>query len=150
LPTNDHISSNWTSHVRGGKSHELVVSVAGVLSGQLRQADDRIGMDVDEASGLSDAATLGEVLEHGEGLRLGEMGVEQGRPLALGEAGFAGLAVEQSDVVPLAVAGADGEISRVALAEERAIRFLATEARKIIHGRGSPHRVERDGIREWK
>jgi hypothetical protein len=107
-------------------------------------------MDVDEPPGLADAAALGEVLEDGAGLLLGEVAVEQGRALALGEAGLAGLAVEQSDVVLLAVAGADGEIPRVAPAEEWAIRCLATEAREIIHGRESPHRVGRDGIRKWK
>jgi hypothetical protein len=32
-----------------------------MLSGQFRQADDRVAVDVDQASGLSDAAALGEV-----------------------------------------------------------------------------------------
>jgi hypothetical protein len=94
LPTNAHISSNWTSRVRGGKSHELVVSVAGVSSGDLRQAGDGVAVDVDQASGLSDAAALGEVLEHGAGLLVGQVGMEQGRALALGEAIFAGVAIE--------------------------------------------------------
>jgi hypothetical protein len=70
------------------------MSVAGVWSGQLRQADDRVGVNADEASGLSDAAAFAEVLEDGAGLLLGHVGVEQGRALALGEAVFAGLAVE--------------------------------------------------------
>jgi hypothetical protein len=47
-----------------------------MLPGQLRQADDRIGVDVDQASGLPDAAALGEVLEDGARLRVGEVGVE--------------------------------------------------------------------------
>src|SRR6516165_2903970 len=34
LPTKDHFSSNWTSRVSGGKSHELVVQLAGVVTGQ--------------------------------------------------------------------------------------------------------------------
>jgi hypothetical protein len=114
------------------------MSVVGVLSGQFRQADDRIGVDVDQASGLSDAAALAEVLEDGAGLLVGEVGVEQGRALALGEAVFAGLAVEQADVVVLAVAGADGEISGVASAEEGAVGFLAAEAREIVHGTEAP------------
>jgi hypothetical protein len=58
--TNDHISSNWTSRVRGGKSHELVLSVAGVCPGSRGQADDRIAVDVDQASGRSDAAAFGQ------------------------------------------------------------------------------------------
>ena len=83
------------------------MSVAGVLPGQFRQADDRITVDVDEASGLPDAAALGEVLEHGAGLLLGQVGVEQRRALTLGEAILADVAVEQSDVAGLAVACAD-------------------------------------------
>ena len=31
LPTNAHFSSNWTSRVSGGKGHQLVVGVLGVL-----------------------------------------------------------------------------------------------------------------------
>jgi hypothetical protein len=88
------------------------MSVAGVCAGQFRQAGDGIAVDVEEASGLSDAAALAKVVEDGAGLLRGEMGVEQRRALALGEAGFADVAIEQSDVVVLAVAGADGEVSR--------------------------------------
>ena len=124
------------------------MSVAGMLSGQFRQADDRIGVDVDQASGLANAAALAEVLEHGAGLLLGQVGVEEGRALALGEAVFAGLAVEQADVVVLAVAGADREVSGVASAEEGAIGFLAAEASEIVHGTEAPRRVGRDGNRD--
>lgn len=109
------------------------MSVVGVCTGHLRQAGDRVPVDVDQTSGLSDAAALGEVLEHGAGLLLREVGVEERRALALGEAVFAGLAVEQSDVMVLAVAGADGEVSDVALAVGGAIGFLATEAREVVH-----------------
>src|SRR3954452_11843908 len=77
-----HFSSNWTSRVRGGKSHELVVSVVGMLSGDAGQSDDGVAIDADQPSGGADAAALIEVLEHGEGLLLGEMAVEQGRALA--------------------------------------------------------------------
>jgi hypothetical protein len=49
------------------------MSVAGMLSDHLRQADDRIAVDLDQASGLSDATALGEVLEHGAGFRFGEV-----------------------------------------------------------------------------
>jgi hypothetical protein len=87
------------------------VGVVGVSSGHRRQANDRIAVDVDQASGLSDAAALAKVLEHGAGLLLGQVGVEQGRALAFGEARFAGVAVEQPDVVVLAVAGVDREVS---------------------------------------
>jgi hypothetical protein len=100
-----------------------------MLSGHLGQPDDRIGMDVDQASGLSDAAAFGEVLKHGAGLRLGQMGLEQRRALALREAVLAGLAIEQADGLVLAVAPTNREVSGVALAVERAIGSLASEAR---------------------
>jgi hypothetical protein len=107
-------SSNGTSRVRGGKSHELVVSVVGMRSDSAGQSADGVGSDTDEASGGANAAARVEVLKHGQGPRLGEMAVKEGRALALGEAVFAGLAVEQADVVLLAGAGADREIAGVA------------------------------------
>jgi hypothetical protein len=125
------------------------MSVAGVLSSQSRQADDGIGVDLDQASGLSDAATLGEVLEDGAGLLVGQMGVEQGRALALGEAVLAGVAVEQADVVCFAIAVANGEVCGVALAEEGTIGILAAEACEVVHGVGSPRRPRRIGFRGW-
>ena len=85
-----------------------------MLSDDAGQPSDGVGIDADQASGGADAAALVEVLEHGEGLLLGEMAVEQGRALALGEAVFAGVAVEQADVILFAVAGSDGEIAGVA------------------------------------
>ncbi len=122
------------------------MSVAGMIPGQFRQADDRIGVDVDQAPGLPDAAAFAEVMEHRAGLLLGQMAMEQRRALALGEAILAGLAVEQSDVVLLAVAGADGEVAGVATSEEGAIGILAAEAREIVHGMGAPRRPGREGI----
>ena len=84
------------------------MSVVGMLSGPARQPDDGVAMDTDQAFRLSDAAAFAEVVEHGVRRVLGQVGVEQGRALAFGEAALAGLAVEQPDVVLLAVAGADG------------------------------------------
>jgi hypothetical protein len=103
-------------------------------------------MDVDEPPGLADAAALGEVLEDGAGLLLGEVAVEQGRALTLGEAALAGVAVEQADVVVLAVAGADREVARGASAVERAIGYLAAEAVEVVHGIVAPGRRACDGV----
>ena len=47
------------------------MSVVGMLSGDVGQAADGVGIDADEASGGADAATLVEVLEHGEGFSSG-------------------------------------------------------------------------------
>jgi len=103
------------------------------LSGDAGQSADGVGIDADQSPGGSNATALVEVLEHGEGLLLGEMTVEQGRPLALGEAIFAGMAVEQSDVVLFAVAGADREIAGVATRIEGALGVLTAEAREVVH-----------------
>jgi hypothetical protein len=134
LATNDQASSSWTSRVRGGKSHELVVSVVGVIAGGAGQPDDGIAMGADQAAGLADAVALGEVVEDGSGLLVGHAAVEQRGALALGEAGLAGLTVEQSDVVILAVAVADGEVTGVAAAVQGAFGVPAAEAGEVVHG----------------
>jgi hypothetical protein len=63
LKTNDHFSSNWTSWVRGGKGHELVVEGPGVASGQPAVADHGVGGHADESGGGPHAAAIGDVLE---------------------------------------------------------------------------------------
>jgi hypothetical protein len=134
LATNDHISSSWISWVSGGKSHVLVVGVSGVLAGQAGQPHDGVAMDPDEAFGLTDAVAFDQMLEDGDHFFRGEAGVGQWRPLAFGESGPAGVAVEQTDLLMSAVAVADREIADVSLAVERAFGVLATEAREVVHG----------------
>jgi hypothetical protein len=63
LATKDHFSSNWTSRVRGGKSDQLVVEVAGVLAGEHAQAADGASVHLAEPTGLAHAAALGDVLQ---------------------------------------------------------------------------------------
>ena len=104
-----------------------------MIAGGAGQADDSVAMDADQAAGLSDAVALGEVMEHGAGLLVGHAAVEQRGAFALGEAGLAGVAVEQADVVVLAVAIADGEVSITASPIGGTVGVLAAEARKIIH-----------------
>jgi len=106
-----------------------------MLSGDASQAADGVGIDADEPACGADATALIEVLEDGDGLLLGEMGVEQSRPLPFGEAGFAGVAVKQSDVVLFAVAGADRKIPGMALPVGGADRILTTEASEVVHGK---------------
>jgi len=104
-----------------------------MLSGDAGQSTDGVGIDADQASGGANATALVEVPEHVEGLSSGEMAVEQGRPLALGESILARLAVEQPDVVLLAVAGAGREVTGVTRAVEGAVGILATEACEVVH-----------------
>jgi hypothetical protein len=70
LATNDHFASNWTSRVAGGKSHEFVVELLGVLASQQAIADDRVSVHPDQAAGLADAHALGDVLQDGHDLGL--------------------------------------------------------------------------------
>jgi hypothetical protein len=109
------------------------MSVVGMAAGDAGQSAHGVGIDADQSSGGADAAALVEVLEDGQGFLRGEMAVEQRRALALGEAALAGLAVEQADVVLLAVAGADGEITGIAAGVEYALGVLAAEASEVVH-----------------
>src|SRR4051812_36935523 len=109
------------------------MSVVGMLSGDAGQPSDGVGVDADEASGLSDAAAVVEVPEHVEGLPLREMAVEEGRALAFGEAVLARLAVEQADVVLRAVSVADREIAGVSARVEGTVGVLTAEAREVVH-----------------
>jgi len=94
-------------------------------------------MDIDQASGLPDAAAFGEVVEDGACFLVGHAAIEQRGALALREAGLAGVAIEQSDVVVLAVASADGEVSGAASPVGGTVGILAAEAREIIHNDGA-------------
>jgi hypothetical protein len=109
------------------------MSVVGMLSDDAGQTPNGVGIDADQASGASDTTALVEVLEDGEGLLFREVAVEQGRTLAFGEAVLAGLAVKQSDVVLLAVAGADREITGITEAVQGAFPVLTAEAREVVH-----------------
>jgi hypothetical protein len=91
-------------------------------------------MDADEAPGLPDAVGLGEVMEDGTGLLVGHPAVEKRGALPLGEAGLAGLAIPQADVVVLAVAVADREVAGIALPVPRTFGVLAAEEGEVVHG----------------
>jgi hypothetical protein len=94
------------------------MSVVGMVPGGAGQSDDGVAMDADEPPGGADAAPLVEVFEHREGLLLGQMAAVQRGALALGEAGAAGVAVEQAELLLLAVAAADREVAGVTFAVE--------------------------------
>jgi hypothetical protein len=51
--------------------------------GEAGQSDHGVGLNADEASGLSDAVALGQVVEDGDGGFIGEPATVQGRALAL-------------------------------------------------------------------
>ncbi len=136
LKTNAHFSSNWTSRVAGGKSHDLVVGLLGVLTGQEGQPGDGALADAHQSGGLSGPAAVVEVLQDAQDPVVGKFGVEEGRPLELGEPGLAGVAVQEA-VVILAVVAADGEVAGAAAAVFRAVRVGAAMPREVVRGHGS-------------
>jgi hypothetical protein len=97
LATKAHSSSNWTSRVRGGKGHQIVVESPGVLAGQPAVAADGVAVHPAQPPGLTDAAALGDVLEDRFDPLRGEPGIEQRGALALGEPTAASAAAEESD-----------------------------------------------------
>jgi len=133
LPTKARISSNCSSVVRGGKSHEIVVKTSGVRAGELAVPGHGGPIDPAEPTGLADATPLGDVLQDRLDLRRGESGIEEGRPLAFGEAGLADPAAEHAFGLAGAVVCGDGEVFGVPLAMVGAGRTEAAEARQVVH-----------------
>jgi len=123
--------------VEGGKAHQLVVQLAGVVAGAQGQAGDGVLADADQAGGLADAAAVGEVGQDGQELVLRQVGPEQGRALALGEAGATGGAVQEAVGVIAAVAHADGELASVTSAVVGAVGVEAAEAAEVVQGKES-------------
>src|SRR2546423_902616 len=66
LPTKDHFSSTCTLVVEGGKAHQLIMELASVAAGAAALADHGGRADPGQTAGLSDAAAIGQVSEHGE------------------------------------------------------------------------------------
>jgi hypothetical protein len=89
-------------------------------------------MHAGEPLGLADAVTLGQVLQDGEGLLGRQLGAEEGRALVLGEAGLAGVAGEESEVLMLAEVTTDRRVAGVPPAVERAIGVLAAEPGEVV------------------
>jgi hypothetical protein len=145
LATKAHFSSSWTSWVAGGKSHEFVVGLAGVGARLLGVADDGVLIDAGQAGGLSDAATVLEVLEDGQGRLRGQPCTEQGSPLPLGETGLAGATGQQATLLVPAIAEGDSEVPSTSQAIVGAMRVLAAEGVKVVHERGSPGRRSGSG-----
>jgi hypothetical protein len=99
-----------------------------MLSGHAGQPHDGVAMDAHEPLGLSDPVTLDEMVEDGNHFFRGQAGVREGRALAFGESGLAGIAIEQSDLLMFSVAVANREVAGVTLSVERAFGILAAEA----------------------
>jgi hypothetical protein len=116
------------------------MQLAGVVAGQGGEADDGVLVDADQASGLADAAALRQVVQHGEGLVLGEAAVEQDGAGAFGEAVLAEAAGQDAAWLR-AVAEGNAEVVGVSLAVGGAVGVGAAEAGQVIvHGVEIPER----------
>ncbi len=118
-----------------------------MLSGGTGQSDDGIGGDADEARRLSDAIVLGQMVEDSDGGLVGESAAEQRCALAFGEAGAAGVAIEQPELFLAAVAGADRKVTGITSAVEHTVGILATEAGEVVHGARGPGGPGQETIR---
>jgi len=120
--------------VLGGNAHEFVVEFLGVLAGADGQAYHRVLIHSDQASGLTDAATLLQVRKDREGFVLGEFGPIQGRAFALGEAFLAVPTGQHAALLVGAVAEADTQVTQAAPAVVGALGVLAAEIVQVVHG----------------
>ena len=96
-----------------------------------------MAMDVDQATGGTHPAALGNVFKGLDGQVLTQLHAEERRPLALGKARFAGATVEHPQVVVFAVVEGDGQIFQAAFAIIGALGILATEFGQVFHGEAS-------------
>ena len=121
---------------------QLIVRGAGMITGGAAVSADGIGVDLDQARRLADAAALADVFEDRGDPVHGQVGAVQRGALALGGPGAAGAAIEEPKLPGLAQSAGDGEVSGIATAVVGASGILATESREVVHG--SRCRLERE------
>jgi hypothetical protein len=120
----------------GGKSHALVVDRVGVLAGDQSQSHHRVFVHPDQAAGLPHSTTFLPMLEHGQGLVVGEFAALQGRTFALREAFLTGAAGEHTAFLVGTITEANAEVVQPAAAIVGALRILAAKGFQVVH-RGS-------------
>ena len=109
-----------------------------MAAGDPAVAADRATVHLAEPAGLADAAPLGDVFHDRFGPPGRQPGVEQGRPLPLGEPRFAGAAVEHPTLLVRAVTSANRQVVDPASAMIVTLRIQATKAGKVLrHGDAS-------------
>jgi hypothetical protein len=137
LPTKDHFSSNCTSAVVGGKSHQRVVELLGRVSRLPDVPGDRILVDPAQPSGLPGADPLGDVGQNRHHPIRRQARGNQGRAPPLGEAGLAGGAAEQSEGLLRPIPHRHAQIPVPAFPRIRAGGILTAKPAEVIHLRPS-------------
>jgi len=116
---------------RLGRRGELIelepMEVLGPTAARLEDAVDGAGVDVADVSSSLDRAAVGEALDDADDCRLGKLGVPEKGALPLGEAAFAGRAVQAADILVLAGPFDDREVGGVEAVEVRAFGVGAGE-----------------------
>jgi hypothetical protein len=118
--------------VCGGKSHELVVELLGLIAREQAKTDYGVLVHADQAAGLPHAAAFGDVLQQGHDLILGQATVEQRRSLAFGEACLTGSAAQQPPLLRTVVPR-HGQVAVATLAVIGTSAVLTTELAQFAH-----------------
>jgi hypothetical protein len=117
------------------------VEVLGLLSSKQTVANNGVFIDADQAGGLTDAATLGQVMQDGKDLVFGQTGIEQRGAFAFGEAILARAAIEEASLRQ-SIVTADGQVAVAAFTEVRAVRVETAENAEVVHGGSVPSKGE--------
>src|ERR1019366_7487372 len=125
LPMKFHFSSNWTSRVSGGKSHEFVVVKLGLVAGKGEVAGDGVTRDTGEARRGADPVARADMVEDGDDLVGRQLGALEGGALAFGGCFLAGAAVDHADPLVAATPAAEINVAVVPFAVVGAGRIVA-------------------------
>jgi hypothetical protein len=118
-----------------------------VLARHRRQANDRILVHADQATGLADPTILLKVVQHRDRLVLGEFAAIEGTPLAFGETVLTGPASQDTGGFGGPITEADPQVVQVPAAVVRAIGVLATEGFQVVHSaKGLPKRKKKVAV----
>lgn len=105
-----------------------------MFAGPHGQADHRVLVDSDQAAGLTDAATLLQMLEYREHFFLGKFGTVERRALTFREAFLTGAAGQDTALLVGAITEADAQLVAVAVAVVGAVGVQAAEVFQVVPG----------------
>jgi hypothetical protein len=110
------------------------MEILGVLAGKQGQADHGILVDFDQATGLTHATTLLQMLQDGEDFVLSKFGTIQRSAFAFREAFLAGAASQNTPLFVGAIAETNTQVVLAALTVVGTGRVLAAEVFQVVHG----------------
>ncbi len=83
-----------------------------MLTRQQTISSHRIPVNPSEATSLAHPAAFRNMVQHGNHLLISQLGTKEQGPLSLRETCFAGVAIEQAQMIVLTIAHADGQVAR--------------------------------------